>query len=190
MIPRILFEIPDPEMYRNRYDLGRPFVEGEWLVATDGRIMARVALASLGPGERAPYERGTRKLLAPGRAMQVWDEGMRCPRVKAIALPGPVIRDREACPCCHPGSAWEWPFIPPSGRYCEECDGEGWLWVCDGIDLGSAVINPRYAALLLRHGVSGVVPADDPGRPVYFAGEGFEGLLQPYDPKMVRAGAA
>jgi hypothetical protein len=184
MIPRILLEIPDPDLYRMRYDLNRPFIDGDWLIATDGRIMARSPLSRFTAAELRPYGRDGRKLLDPGRTTQVWDGFIREPRGEPVSLPE-SIRDREACDRCFPGREWDWPFIPASGRYCEHCDGDGWLWVVKGINLGPVTLQPRYAALLSRHGVSKVYPGAGADRPVYFEGDGFEGILMPYDPKYI-----
>jgi len=189
MIHRIFFGIAGENKFNNRFDrfdMTKPFIDNPWLVATDSRIMVRMPAASLTFEEAKTYQRGTRKLIPLGRTIEVWNENTASLAKKSIDLPT-TVEDREICRKCYPKGGWEWPFIPPSHRYCEECEGEGWNWIMEGINLESCILNRKYVSLLIRHGVSSITPGKKRDHAVYFKGDIFEGILMPYNPDIARS---
>jgi hypothetical protein len=190
MIPRIFFDIASENKYEAKYeakyDMAKPFVDDPWLIATDARIMVRMPAASLTFEEAKTYGRGTRKLLPLGRTIEAWNQNTSSLSKKSIVLPD-AVEDREICRKCYPKGEWEWPFIPPSGRYCGECEGDGWNWIMEGIKLGPYTMNRKYISLLIRCGVSAITPGKKPNQAAYFKGDGFEGISMPFDPEKARA---
>ena len=179
MIPSIFREAVAYPMYGGEFDLSRPFIHDGYLMATDRRVMVRAPIGAFSPAELEPFSAEGRTLPSDS-ITRIWAEWMAEDRAAYIDLPE-TIEDRICCAACHGLNApWTWPLIPRGDIWCDDCEGDG--WICGpGVNLGAVALGADYLGILLRAGVRRVYPGSDSGRPVYFRGDGFEGLLQPLD---------
>lgn len=176
-----------------RYDISKPFAQGGFSLATDGRILLRTSLADV------PELSGVRKL--PNVAgIPYWKQsGSWRPWPKPSYLPG---KWEACCPHCdgkggHNASpcvacsGCGYKPLGPSGEYespCSTCRATGWLSAvecdfCNGSGytdkacyqpIGGIVIAPHYDARLRR---LGELEFRHDADCVQFRGDGFEGLL-------------
>jgi hypothetical protein len=137
-----------------------PFVVGDHIYASDGRIIVRCPR-----GEHVPDE----NLKPPPVDQLTWDR----PATKAIELP--FAEGLILCDTCF---GWKTVDYSP----CWECDGAGVLEDRTGIKVGDAGISAYFIALLRRHGVVGVVPLPSttekqPAPSYWFTTETFQGIV-------------
>jgi hypothetical protein len=158
-----------------RYDLEKPFTQGDYLYATDGRIAVRQRLDLLDPERREWHHPGMRRI---PNVQPLFDKLDRHGRVDVELDPG-INLQCPACQHCNPDGLWQWPFTIGS---CEHCDGEGCLGP-DEVDVpaGPISLNGFYLEFLAKYGVRSLSVIDKPLAPAYFKTDDFEGLLMPME---------
>jgi hypothetical protein len=184
VIPPIFFQLKYEYIRKN---LGSPFQLDGFLWASDGRVIVR-----------APVHRFTADDLAPFSA-----DGRRLPSLVEIdhwwtaerAEPVPLMRGCDpikVCPQCLPAWSSCYPLSPAPRAGCDSCgwsvcgtcDGDGWLYNMTEVPCGKEHILGKYAGMLEAAGVTALSPtaSTEPGEPLYFHTDSFEGLLMPLDP--------
>lgn len=190
----IFAECCDPNY--KRYDISRPFVRGEWICATDGRILVRCPRAGIEwpdePDRKVP------------KAESIFDD------ISRTAFPLPECEGPKPCPECKGTGVnasgeivcEESGIIFPILRHgkpveidCEVCDGEGSGFNFDGPirsllvrDTPRYYLGENYAWLLRKHGVGEIhVPDSTRYTALYFVGDGFDGWLMPHNTERVEA---
>lgn len=154
-LPAIFRECIDPEPGL-RFDLTTPWRDGFYVYATDGRIVARMAVSALDPEYLAeiPVRDPAIKPSRPGRrpdAASIFDDKEGTTEALPTPLPGPWIGEVPAgreCPNCR-----------ATGRcVCECCDVRHECGRCGGSRVAWYAfadrirLSGRQAALLRRHG--------------------------------------
>jgi hypothetical protein len=171
----------------HKFALGRPFVEGDHVIATDGRLFVRTPCEALGAGGLAPYWK---------------DPGRKYPSQMAagIAAQGPWDDEPTPIPDCVPFVRCE--TCAGSGCYvdslglarmdteCLDCDGSGWERNLERVYVGEFPFSAYLLALLRSHGVTGLRLSKNPPLQhaakageckcgAAFAGDGFDGIVAP-----------
>lgn len=155
------------------FDIDHPFPKSSWLWATDGAILIRHKLSKTERAELPPaWSRKNRQL---PDVLEIWQQfSFPASRPYLAHLP-PGNYEPTECPKCGGVGAY-------TAFYdCEECDGEGMIESCFGVTIRerpTVVLLSKFVGLLLKHGVS-CVSAGESTAPIYFVGNGFEGLLMP-----------
>jgi hypothetical protein len=177
----------------SKVDLSTPWISGDYVYATDGRIMARVPLDAIG-AETAEAIRSVGGGPRPPGGRLFREHGVAAdPAPLVVPDVGPFVRDCTACA----GSGGE--ITGP----CDDCDGSGEhdCGSCGGTGVNGSCVacggdgKPTYpsAALsdgqkiggyylaMIRHfgGTIYQTAGDDPGRPFRFKAGLAEGLLMP-----------
>ena len=176
-LPAIFDECCNAESVGARFDMTRPFPLGEYAYATDSRIAVRARHAHAAllhtPQNRPPVER------------LPW----MTPATPEVELPD-VGDGMATCDQCK-GDGKVVGYTPELAggigytSECWECDGKGKFRDPARVQVGPVLLTRGYVALLRRHGVTRVRPSLMPAADsrkvdapaVYFAGDGFEGLL-------------
>lgn len=180
-IPKIFKDCCAEEGFR--YAMEHPFVSGDYVAATDGRILVRMPKDKCGWLDAIPP---TDKK-APPIADLAWNK----PALAIVEVPavGPVVIEKcEECKglgqggCPHCGSEWD----------CEACGGEGSYERNDRIVLAPTAIGigERFARLLGEWGVTHLqTRTADPNEiaALYFSIGDVEGLLMPVKPLPMNA---
>lgn len=181
---------------KTRYAITVPFQCGDYICATDGRILIRMK----GRIEETDIDTP----IPP--ANDIFTEWKGSGDFATLPTPEPTMtkcpecdgsgtarKDCEECDgtgqveCSHCGGEYD----------CEECDGKGYIGnenekcqLCNGdkvvvndtalVDLGDAGLSYGYVAMLLKHGVRQVELAEQKAkRPVRFCIGDIEGMLIP-----------
>jgi hypothetical protein len=178
-LPAIFRECVAP--YTVRYDLTRPWVAGDHVYATDGRILVRVPVAGLAPGTLGPLWNAAAMFdRHPGRYAE------------PIVLPEPGGPESTPCAICKGGGQLECdargaygPGAGPLAFECPVCDGSGRVinWESTPVADGYA-LSARFVHLLRRHGAAVHLPLAPDGStpsdvPAYFVAGPVEGLVMP-----------
>jgi hypothetical protein len=135
-----------------RFCIDNPFVQGDYVVATNGHIAARLPVGKCDWLETL-HSNGEK---VPPIMSLPWD-GKQMP-----AIPLPCVPEKtpmEPCQFCGGGLM----CVCECGHEhtCGECDGKGVMPVPEGvIDIGPVVLAVRYIRLLQSFGVTEVVPMD------------------------------
>lgn len=159
--PELMTECCDDEE-GIRYDITKPFVEGDYLVATNGQIAVRRLASDFDPGFLASLMDSSRKL---PKTQLLWD-----------------ATDHELVPL--PDAAEKVP--------CDGCKGKEFTscWECYGVrferNLARVTCGPRdfaahWVGMLRRHGVTEIGVSRKLLAPGWFSVGRFEGLLMPLE---------
>jgi len=168
----IFFAACDLEVFR--YDLSQPFIQGDHVYATDGRIMVRAPVDRFDTEAMHEFEAGERKV----PKIDVAWSAIPADRMEFEIPTG--IKKMVPCEDCNPDGIWkEGPLVPSS--HCFECDGLYFVRNGIGVDVGPAILNSYYLGLLTEHGVTRVEIGigSEPKTPIYFQHEEFDGVLMP-----------
>ncbi len=161
-IPKLLQACCDDEAIL--YDIGFPFVEGEFLWATDGRILARQPIEDFDPAflKGIMHDRG--RLPVAATAWNAYEDSGEW---------NDLPRDfRVTCDKCKGVERTE----------CTKCYGERSSLVEEPLAVGSVLLGAHYVALLFDHGIRSVkvAGAKEPAR---FQQGRIEGIVMPIDPE-------
>lgn len=171
-----------------KYDCSAPWIEDGWVVGTDGRILARAPLDSL--GAVGPVVAAILGLM-PNRRVPTMANLYDGVQWSDAETPLPELPGAIPCEACQQkrfyrnedvGAWWS----------CDSCEGTGWyldryqrVSVSETLGIGLG-----FAWILKRHGAVLYLPQDNPGRPVdvasngkeceiKFVADGAEGVLMP-----------
>ena len=173
----------------SRYAIDRPFRDGEYICATDGRVVVRLH----DPANEYPSD---------AKGPPVHDLGWSNAYGSPVRMPPLPELFTETCRKCKGNPKVKckrcgsegWIECPECGNEypCPECAGDHEI-VCDNCEDGKVVdhgfkavrvgpvcIGPAYARILARHGAIIFPPKKDGIRPVYFKVGEIEGLVMPY----------
>jgi hypothetical protein len=133
-----------------RFCIDNPFVQGDYVVATNGHIAARLPVGKCDWLETL-HSNGEK---VPPIMSLPWD-GKQMP---AIPLPR-VAEKPPMVPCEYCGGGSTHLCACGHEHPCGECNGEGMMPALEkGIDIGPVALAARYIRLLQSFGVTEVVP--------------------------------
>ncbi len=171
----------------SRYAIDRPFRDGEYVCATDGRIVVRLH----DPANEYPSD-----AKGPPVGSLPWSEKhgppMRMPPLpEAVVEPCPKCKgtrkvecgrcDEGKIKCSECGNIYRCPDCVGGEFPCEKCkDGTITRDGFRAVRIGLVCIAPGYARLLARHGAVVHPPTMGGRSPVYFNVGEIEGLVMPY----------
>lgn len=189
-LPKIFSQATTTDRWTHKYDLSRPFRQGGYTWATDGRILVRTERTDL------DFDEYDRKLVNAEQVPKMLD-GLKgfCARLpeaigrypcKECDGIGETTSDELVCEECQGIHRMTYKGKPLT-RDCEECNGKGSVPNMKFVQVSSdpvICLAEYYIAMLHEHGVHEVaVYALD--KPVRFYGDGFDGWLMPQDSKRV-----
>lgn len=154
---------------KSTYSLSSPWVRSGKMYATDGRIMLRVDTNEPDTtGDNPPPIH-----LVPFEA--VYDAPIAIPLLADLAplveRCGTCQRGRHDCTCGH-------------SHTCGKCGGSYWIETDAVSAVGPVLLADKYLWMLRSIEVTKIQPAavSPAKQPVYFRGNGFDGVLMPCDP--------
>jgi hypothetical protein len=168
----------------HKFALERPFIEGDHVVATDGRLFVRTPCEALGAGGLVPYwkdpERKYPGEMAAGIAAQgPWDD-------EPTPIPDGLL-SHVPCPTCGgTGTTDEW----GAEWECDDCEGDKQVRNLERVHVGEFPFSAYLLSLLRMHGVTGLRLSKNPPLQhaakageckcgAAFAGDGFDGVVAP-----------
>ena len=156
-----------------RYKMSAPFVSGEYVSATDGRICVRMPKAGIDLSVIPPCEK------APPLDGLAWNKEYGLPLPVPEIEPEPELEDCETCN----GTGQHWCGDCEAEHDCGQCDATGKKDVVyKPIDCGGPTpLGSGYVRKLFKHGAKLYPPVGgDQFRPWRFTiGNNIEGLLMP-----------
>jgi hypothetical protein len=179
LLPPIFRDCVDPE--NTRYSVGLPFVRGDYVYATDGRILVRTRatpeVAALLPAGDRRVPKGEAIFddaveYAPGPVAFAVDEPAECPgcdgrrRVPERECDECAGAGETTCPCCRQGR--KCPECGGRGTFpagpCRDCSGTGYDLDETSYDhavtfANGTILGQKYAWLLKRHDARVFLPA-------------------------------
>lgn len=177
-LPAIFRDCADPEA--QRWDLSRPWRDGRYVYATDGRIAVRMLADALEchVAGAIPLRNKVGRQPDAAEPFAAFDEV----EPEVLSLPS-VLTGRRTCENCHgTGREADPEMVIALGPDCYLCSGVGTFPDWHPYEVTSGYwLSGRVIALLCRHDVTarrcrvglGELP------PVSFTGDGFEGLAMP-----------
>jgi len=161
----------------SRYAITKPFRKGEYVYATDGRIIARVPAA----GRAEPESDTMDGVKTPPCLDLPWDRSRYA--MAAATIPDGPDPEWESCVRCG-GSGDCTDCDCGNSHECGRCKGTGGNIANRHVSLGSFGVGTVYLSLM-RHGRFVLYPSlESPAtKPIYFCrDDGVDGLLMPMTP--------
>lgn len=153
-----------------RYALTRPFRDGDYVVATNGRIIVRQRNAEWVDPDPLPNTPKTAGLFTPPRIASYGEP---------VPLPDPGLVREEQCEKCL-GDGECTCASCGAGSTCPTCGGTGTVIHERAVHiLDDYCLRNTHMAVLLKHGVHHVRVPSPRNYPARFKHEAFEGLVMP-----------
>lgn len=177
-LPGIFRECVQSTHETARYDLSTPWIEGDWVYASNGRLAVRTATDMVDDDtlealiEAEANHSGPNRVAAIGKFFLISYEL----RPEPTAIPDFQARPDRCESCGGNGICF--------AMQCEDCDGKGFVIAHKRFEIAPGYwLNRAYLDVVRRHGARLWLPAgvegDDCMRVSVFRGLGFEGVLMP-----------
>jgi len=195
-LPELLLQCTEPQFHGRKYQIDLPWVLGNFVYATDGRIIARMPIKGL----KKPLVQFLRDMTTrcvpnalPVYVGEFEDKPTKLPKIEDPRIECDTCNGKgyvtTACPICRPGTP-DWKPECPGCKGtkervygCEKCEMDGWVYQDTDrwCPVGWVAIAQNYLYLLQTNGVKEVFEPKQAPEPaaVKWVKDNIEGRLMP-----------